>query len=911
MADKIERTAVWKGLNRMPYIGDGEMRNMKNLSSDAYPYLTTRKGRVPYTFAIKIPSPEGEAYRDIERLPEPTQEEDGNIYKITTDATEPEYASGEFYYYKGDAWVKGRIVPLEGTTSAAGTDWLVSESYKNGYNVSAGNYPKYASNDNLGYCKYYTSTTWYYSALTSRNVEGYDTSYKYRGYTVKYIGEDTERFKKGKTYVYTMYVRAYWKAGDYSSHTYSVSEMPIADADRATKPSIYRYQGETTEEFTNMTRYECVVDSYCVWEECEGQYDIVEAMPEEPTENQQVRFISRSYGAPMQKKYYLSECDADNDGELIYFYSNPTSAEVYTEVGYLPQADAENKETCFKYTGPTTAGEFARCYYNVSFHDWEVIEHPKVERIVTLKDYLDNYDGSGLTEILEIGSLNGNLAALIKNNAGEVKLYYKKKLYGNINDLTEQSGKKLVSVGNRLVVGESGSYIYEKDGKIEFFQMPGTFAYTVPAKKRSYGGNFDAKDKTLYSSVSGSSQNAKFFICGEVYRPGKGEINPNGMLEKLAESLNTPGMGFVAYGSRPENSKKQYLKLKSVNFVKEKFLFGYSGHEEYNEYTTTIEINAEGVEESFDWHIEERYDDITFESTDPHYYDVVAWKKRLWGYSDNVLHGTVADIFDKDGVVDWNTGDNTQTEAISQPLWQGGNITGLAALMEGLVYFKEDNIAVVQGNYPAIMSSNTIPCRGLPSENRRSVAVGNESVYYLGRNGVMRFGGGLPQCISTNARITGSEAVGATDGNKYWLSIKENNGDYALYVYDITYGLWHKEDNIKVSSFTVLNGNMHMAVETDVYNLNGTEEETDWECELWYDEGTHRRKKYKQIDIRGDVGDCELWLKADDDEWRYIGTPHKGSIKLMPFDCVELSLKLKGKGKCEIKSIDRTYEVVL
>ena len=99
MPDIRARTSVWKGLNRMPYIADGEMRNMKNLCSDAYPYLTTRKGRTPYKFDIFIPSPEGEAYRDIARLPEPCDAEMENVYKLTESYAADEYVSGAFYYY--------------------------------------------------------------------------------------------------------------------------------------------------------------------------------------------------------------------------------------------------------------------------------------------------------------------------------------------------------------------------------------------------------------------------------------------------------------------------------------------------------------------------------------------------------------------------------------------------------------------------------------------------------------------------------------------------------------------------------------------------------------------------------------------------------------------------------------------
>lgn len=906
MADKKQRTALWKGLNRMPYIGDGEMRDMKNLSSDAYPFITTRRGRKPYTFITKIPSPEGEAYRDIAKLPEPCIEEEGNIYKVTTDAVEPEYVSGNFYSLgTNGVWSK----------YTGGTYWLGTTKKTAAYNdkvtlvdskfelleYSAARRP--AGYNNGGS----------YIVYDSSYCEGDDSEFVWRRYRVKYLGENKDMFVKGKSYAYCVYVKARWINGSWENGNYggTVTSMPKATASLAAGRYYYKYTGETTEEFTNNKNYMCVVSGRVYWEECENQYDVVEAMPKEPAENHLVRFISKTYGAPIKKGYYLCESESDKNGNLVYFYSKTSETENCKTVGYLPLAREDNEKVYFCYDGPETAGEFAKCYSDNEYYDWKVVEHPQVKRTVKLKDYLDNYEGSGLKEILEIGSLNGSLAALIRDNTGEVKLYYNQKLYGNIPNLTGESGKKLVMVGNRLVVGESGSYIHVKDGDTEFMRMADTFSLTVRAEKQNYGGNFTAKDRTVYSSASGNSSGVTFTLYGDIYRPGKGEVNPNGMLEKLAEALSTPGMGFVAYGSRAENARKQYLKLTSVEFEKEDFLLGYSDHEEYNEYTSTLVIEAEGVEESFDWNIEERYDDITFESTDPHYYDVVAWKKRLWGYQGNVFYGTVQDIWDSKGVVDWNTGNNTYTEAISQPLWQGGDITGVAALMNGLVFFKEDSITVVQGNYPAVMSSNTIPCMGLPPENRRTVAVGNEAVYYLGRNGVMRFDGGIPRCISQEAKINGTKAVGFSDGEKYYLSLKEADGKYALFVYDITFETWHKEECDGAISFVMLNGELHMAMGDEIYNLYAPQEDVPWEFELWYDEGTHCKKKYKEITVRGTVGDCELWLKADDGEWKFIGAvTDKMIMKFIPFDCEELSLKLKGKGKCEIKSIDRTFEIV-
>lgn len=892
VANKIARTALWKGLNRMPYIGDGEMRNMKNLSSDAYPYLTTRKGRVPYTFTTTIPSPEGEAYIEIDKLPAPSEENVNKVYKLTVAANNSEYISGTYYQYK-DGWTeyKGDNYWLGSTKTVA------SYSSKNIPTLVDKKFEILEYNEKRYPEGYDNGTTIYYDA---KYCNGNENEFTYCRYKVKYLGETTDQFKKGKSYAYKTYVKAHWVKGTWENGKYdSVTEMPVPTSNLAAGRNYYYYRGETTEEFTKNSYYKCVVSGRVYWEECEDFYSAVAEMPEN---GDIVRYCASPSGAPVVNVTYVADYESNFDGLFLYYRKDDSV--LGTEVGYLPKV---TEGAIYKYVGPSAEGDFAKCVENGDIYDYEVVEQPIVKRVVTLKDYLDNYEGSGLKDVVEIAAFNGKLAALIVDGSGEYKLYYDGNLWP-VKNISNEGGKRLVNVGNRLIVGESGSYLHIKtttEGgtikkEVEFFSAGDSFSNSIEAQNFEYG-NGGEKEKLweAWGEFEGKSFFKLYARHGEDYQ-----------LKALAENLKE-GVDFSVYAKKEGVENKQYLKVASVSFEEKKLIQAWRvGDNWYYDYADVLIINATGAWKNFDWY-KATNDVLVFESTAPHYYDVVAWKKRLWGYSSNVLHGTIADIFDDKGFVNWNTGDNTQTESISQPLWQGGDITGLAALMGGLVYFKEDNITVVTGNYPAILSGDTIPCRGLPSDNRRSVTVGNESVYYLGRGGVMRFGGELPRCISTEARIQGTEAVGATDGAKYWLSIKESSGEYALYVYDITYGLWHKEDNTKVSSFAVLDGCMHMAVGTEIYNLNGAKEDVDWECELWYDEGTHQRKKYKQIDIRGDVGDnCELWLKADDGEWRLIGSPHKGSIKLIPFDCVELNLKLKGKGKCEIKSIDRMYEVV-
>ena len=102
-----------------------------------------------------------------------------------------------------------------------------------------------------------------------------------------------------------------------------------------------------------------------------------------------------------------------------------------------------------------------------------------------------------------------------------------------------------------------------------------------------------------------------------------------------------------------------------------------------------------------------------------------------------------------------------------------------------------------------------------------------------------------------------------------------------------------------------------MATASQIFCLDAMPEDVEWEAEFWYDEGTFNYKKYKGFEVRGDIGECEVYLKADDGEWKlYTFTEGKLSIKSEPFWCRELGIKLKGRGICELKSLDRTYEVV-
>ncbi len=859
MADTIMRTASWKGLNRMPYIANGEMRDMKNLSSDAVPFLTTRKGRKPYTIEHTIPSPEGEAYKTVTSLPEASVDEIGNIYYVKDETNDKKYISGEFYYYENGEWVQG----INDKKFFGVTEEVVE--YYGGYTFIWSSYRV--------------------EKFENKRIDPYDLKYLI-GDKIKYIGNDDTHYVPGTVYEFDVKTNLRWEK------TYAADGNYKGDVDEL--PEVRFEELGNTYRFDNKY-YICVGDYQGYWKKTDSTYDIVTKVSEEAKEGSQIRFLDTTHGVSLETKYYKCVYDYDKWGLKVHYYANPDAAAESVDVISLPMASEENEGIVYYYVGPLMNG-FAECFYEDGVYGWKATEHPNVTRILTLNEYLEQFGGCTLKEIIEIAHFEGSIAVLFVDGDDKTRLYHDKDMWF-VNAISGQSGKKLSIVGNRLIVGESGNYLHIKDNVKTFHEVSDIFSLAVRAQTCYFGRDGQSKKISTAVSKNGTAEIKLYSYGGE----------SNGYAE-VKNALENEGTGF----SFTIKDITYYMKTESVSCEINKEIAGWvDGDNIYREYADILTIRATDSLLDFSWNSSgDKNRTVTFASTDPHYYDVVAWKKRLWGYDKNVLYGTIADIFDAKGKVEWTTGDNSYTESIAQPLWQGGNITGLAALMEGLVYFKEDCLTIVTGNYPAVMSSDTITCKGLPADNRKSVAVANESVYYLSSDGVYRFVGGLPQCISRDAKIKGTNAVGMSDGNKYWLSLQEDSGEYGLYVYDINYGIWHREDNTQAISFTSLGAQVYMATKNEIYNISAPQEDVEWSFELWYDEDTPQKKKYKELIVRGVVGECEVFIKVND-EWKLIYSA-SGSLKIKfpPVEREEISILFKGKGICEIKSIDRVFEII-
>ena len=197
----------------------------------------------------------------------------------------------------------------------------------------------------------------------------------------------------------------------------------------------------------------------------------------------------------------------------------------------------------------------------------------------------------------------------------------------------------------------------------------------------------------------------------------------------------------------------------------------------------------------------------------------------------------------------------------------------------------------------------------------------NETLYYLGRNGVYEYTGGVPELISQNfgtKRFT--DGCAGSDGDKYYICMS-NGPERAIYTYDISKGIWLKEDKVSVIDFADIEGHLYYIDEQGwKYKTadNSANEVINWSATFCpFTELINERKGYSKLNFRIALG-AGAWLKieikTDDSLWNTVYTTHNKTAKtinvpIFPNRCDQFKVRLSGKGECVIKSFVRDFYV--
>ena len=320
---------------------------------------------------------------------------------------------------------------------------------------------------------------------------------------------------------------------------------------------------------------------------------------------------------------------------------------------------------------------------------------------------------------------------------------------------------------------------------------------------------------------------------------------------------------------------------------------------------------------------------ITIERRMPKMDFVIEAGNRLWGCNYGLSNDgvTVNEIYaSKLGdFKNWNCFAGISTDSYAASVGTDGQFTGAITHLGYPIFFKENCIHKVYGNYPANYQIQTTTCRGVQKGCERSLAIVNETLFYKSRTSVCAYDGSLPTEVSSAlGDVQYSNAVAGVLGNKYYISMKEAGGDYSLFVFDTKKGMWHREDNTQVVDFCTNKGELFYIDygDKDIKTVLGTGEldtsPVEWEAITGIIGTDSPDKKYiSRMDVRLSLNvGTRVSIFADYDSlgsWEHLfsmtGTTLRSfAIPIRPKRCDHLRLKIMGVGEAKIFSITKTVE---
>lgn len=511
-------------------------------------------------------------------------------------------------------------------------------------------------------------------------------------------------------------------------------------------------------------------------------------------------------------------------------------------------------------------------------------------------------------------TLNGIIAKDELWHVEGKNLYVGDKLMYINNNLTlslSEGPKQLVSMGAYIIIFPDAKYVNtvpKDDGYYSYGSIESTIEYTdalvCPSDKY---GIYEYKNITKSATQPAASSYGDVWIdtanIWHRYTTGWEIISTPSHVKLKAEGLG--GIGE---------------KGDTVNIS---YILGLSGEYEIVHKDDDYIIIEAVLDKSTS------YGTVKFRRPIPKMDFVVASGNRLWGcrYGENNRGEEVNEIYaSKLGdFKQWYSFEGISTDSYFASLGCDGPFTGAATYLGNPIFFKENHMIRVYGDYPANYHIDTSECRGVQSGCEGSIATINEILYYKTRSGICAFDGSLPVDISAplgDERY--SNAVAGTLGNKYYISMKDRRGAYNLFVYDTVKGLWHREDDTEATYFAEYDGDLYYIdrATNQIRSVRGSgvrdESPISWMAETGVIGLDSPDKKYvSRIDVRIglDVGSvARVWAQYDSGgDWELICTLKGTSLRsfsapIRPKRCDHMKLRFEGVGDVTIFSICKTVE---
>ena len=325
---------------------------------------------------------------------------------------------------------------------------------------------------------------------------------------------------------------------------------------------------------------------------------------------------------------------------------------------------------------------------------------------------------------------------------------------------------------------------------------------------------------------------------------------------------------------------------------------------------------------------------VTIARTLPEMDYICSCKNRLWGcrYGNDAAGNPVNEIYAcaLGDAKNWNRYIGVSTDSYAASCGHSGAFTGAMSYDGRPLFFKEDCIIRVYGDYPAEFTVTESDMRGSQVGSEKSGAVVHDTLFYKTHSGIVMYNGGAP--VNVDAALGETvykNAVAGSCGGKYYVSMEDTNGIRSLFVYDVGLKLWHREDELSVQSFCRCGSNLYMlvsdtriiCVRADYASSIGTEEEAVyWSCEsgrLDYSEPGKKHVRSLSLCAVLPPSSCmRLQVEYDGSgTWRDCAflrgkSTVSSTVTLRPRRCSFFRYRLSGIGDCTLLSLAKQTETL-
>jgi len=299
-------------------------------------------------------------------------------------------------------------------------------------------------------------------------------------------------------------------------------------------------------------------------------------------------------------------------------------------------------------------------------------------------------------------------------------------------------------------------------------------------------------------------------------------------------------------------------------------------------------------------------------------------QNRLWGCSKDGHEIYCCKLGD---VTNWTYFSGTSLDSYSATVGSDGEFTGAITYNQNPIFFKENTFLKVTVSGSGAHSYREQHDRGVQKGSYKSLTIIEGILYYKGVTDVYAFDGASPQSVSEKlGEHRYYDAVGGTIDGRYYLSMRDTNGIYTMFVLDHSTGLWTIEDNTKAEQFCRHKDELYFVFDNKLLSVNGTDIFGDGKTEKpikWIAESgaigfAYPDNKYVgRLNIRMSLDQgafADFWISYDSDGvWHHVsqmsGNNTKSfTIPITPRRCDHFAYRISGVGGCKIYSITKTIE---